>query len=162
MASVSCQRVCNCNRRIKTTQPSENFSKKPNSAKKKPETAKLTADRRGESQTLFAALLFLCHRETSKLDKTCGQWCHSCVLIHRQLLAPIRKSSPIHSCISTRITRALLLPRRHCRIAIAETQISLQALSLFSAYNTIHATQWTHFQRLRKNFVSKLASFNFH
>jgi len=45
----------------------ENFIEKPNSAKKKPEKAKLIVQRPEKSQTLFVVLLFLCHKETSKL-----------------------------------------------------------------------------------------------
>jgi len=60
-----------------------------------------------------------------------------CILFHRQLSAPIRKSSSYHSCTTTRIMRAL--PQRHCRISIAVTQTCLQALSLLSAHNTLHS-----------------------
>jgi len=55
--------------------------------------------------------------------------------------------------------RAILLWRNY-RISITKTQTCLQALRLFSAYNTIgtaRCSECTHFQWLRKNLILILA-----
>ena len=59
------------------------------------------------------------------------------MLIHRQLSAPRRKSSPIHSCTYDQNHNS---PStwRHRRISIAETHACPQAFRLPSNYNTIH------------------------
>ena len=57
-----------------------------------------------------------------------------CTLIHRQL--SVRKSLLFTPILTIRIIRALPL-RRNYRISIAKMQTCLQALRLFSAYNTI-------------------------
>ena len=58
-----------------------------------------------------------------------------CLLFHLQLSAP----KPFIPVLTTRFIKALPLPRCHCRISIVETQTCLQALSLLSAYNTLHS-----------------------
>jgi len=81
-----------------------------------------------------------------------------CILIHRQLSA--QKSLPFTP-VCTYDQNHKNLPLRHnCRISFAEAQTCLQALSLFSAYNTLDTTQCsecTHFQWIRKNLISKLS-----
>jgi len=62
-----------------------------------------------------------------------------CMLSHRHLSAPTRKSSPFTSVLRTRIIRALPLFRHQCRIYVVETQTCRQALSLLSAFNTVHS-----------------------
>jgi len=62
----------------------------------------------------------------------------------------------------TRIAPSLPHARDHCRIFIAKTQTCLQALSLVSAYNTLHSAQRTHFQLLRKKCILNLASLKFY
>jgi len=58
-----------------------------------------------------------------------------CILIHRELSA--QKSLPFTPVLIIRIIRAIPLPRRLCRVSIAEMQTCLQALSLLTAYNTL-------------------------
>jgi len=58
-----------------------------------------------------------------------------CILIHRELSA--RNSLPFTPVLTIRIIRTLPLPRRLCRVSIAETQTCLQALSLLTAHNTL-------------------------
>jgi len=45
-----------------------------------------------------------------------------CKPIHRQLFAPLQKSSPIHSCTYDQNLKALPLSRRNFRISITKTQ----------------------------------------
>ena len=45
-----------------------------------------------------------------------------CILIHRQLSAPMRKSSSIHSCPYDQNHSSFPLPQCHCRISMADTQ----------------------------------------
>jgi len=65
------------------------------------------------------------------------------ILIYWQLSAPYERHLPFTPALTTRITKALQLPPRHCRISITKMQIFLQALSLLSAYNTLHS-DYTH------------------
>jgi len=61
-----------------------------------------------------------------------------CMLIYRQLSAPIRKSSPIHSCTYAGIIRALPLPQHHCLISIVKRpKKSQKAKRIFKA-NQLH------------------------
>jgi len=55
-------------------------------------------------------------------------------------LHPCESLLPFIPVLTTRIIRTLPLPRRYCHISIAGTQISLQALSLLCAYNTLLPT----------------------
>jgi len=49
--------------------PEENFNKKPNSAKKDQKKGQTNCLKARKSQTLFAVLTFLCHKETFKLQE---------------------------------------------------------------------------------------------
>ena len=60
-----------------------------------------------------------------------------------RFLHPYESNFPFIPVLSTRIIRAPLLPGRHCRVSIPETQTCLHVLFLLSAYNTIHTTPGT-------------------
>ena len=62
-----------------------------------------------------------------------------CILMSiGSFLHPCESNLPSSPVLTTRIIRVLPLPRRHSSNPVAETQTCLQALSRFSAYDTLH------------------------
>jgi len=86
-----------------------------------------------------------------------------CILIHRQLSAPIQKSPPIHSCTYDQNHKSTSLTSlSHFYRAVADLSASVEPAECLAAYNTVHTAQCTHFQWLRKNLISKLASLKYY
>ena len=170
--------------------PDKNFNKKPNNAKKRPKKGQTDCSKARKKAKLYLRYCHSFVTKTSKLQeyqkfffdvkiKSCLALFWStdlpwlfmvceiphfgshgptvCIFIHRQLSD--RKSLLFTPVLTIRIKKAFPL-RRNYRISIEKTQTCLQALRLFSAYNTIGTAQCSgcsHFQWLRKNLMLDLA-----
>jgi len=98
----------------------------------------MSCDRNGQTESARPKRLrpkWLRPKRPDRIGQT--EW--SCT----RFLHPYESNFPFIPVLSTRIIRAPLLPGRHCRVSIPETQTCLHVLFLLSAYNTIHTTPGT-------------------